>query len=174
MTKINEETLKEIYKKAYEYEAEFGGCPQAVLAALKEHFSFIDEKIIKTSHFLAGGVARSTQGTCGALTGGVMAISAELGRERAQFGQEKTLSQEEGSALAALLTDRFMKTYDGITCERVQKKLFGRAFNLRDEEEWAMFEEAGGHLDKCPSVTGNVACWTAELLSKGNSSTGEA
>jgi len=31
-----------------------------------------------------------------------------------------------------------------------------------------MFEEAGAHLDKCPSVTGNVARWTAELLINGN------
>ncbi|RSD33523.1 MAG: CGCAxxGCC family protein, partial [Methanohalophilus sp.] len=26
------------------------------------------------------------------------------------------------------------------------------------------FEEAGGHDDKCPSVTGNAAKWTAKVL----------
>lgn len=33
-----------------------------------------------------------------------------------------------------------------------------------DAKEYEEFERAGGHRDKCPSVTGNVAKWVAQIL----------
>ena len=49
-------------------------------------------------------------------------------------------------------------------CKDVHQKLFGRAFKLLDPEEYQEFEKAGAHVDKCPSVSGNVARWTAEII----------
>jgi C_GCAxxG_C_C family probable redox protein len=167
MNEANETIINEVYEKAFQYEAEFGICPQAVLAALHDHFDFVDREVIKKGHFLAGGIVRSIDGHCGALSGGIMAIGCKYGRERNEFG-EKTEIHEAGASLARQLHDRFAAEYGGVICREVQEKIFGRAFNLRDEKESEMFEEAGAHLDKCPSVTGNVARWTAELLINGN------
>ena len=33
-----------------------------------------------------------------------------------------------------------------------------------DPEDYAEFEKLGGHVDKCPVVSGNVARWAAEIL----------
>jgi hypothetical protein len=43
-------------------------------------------------------------------------------------------------------------------------KLFGRTFNLMDSKDYEAFIKAGGHVDKCPSVSGNAAKWTVEII----------
>ncbi|MBN2599441.1 MAG: hypothetical protein JXA75_02785 [Candidatus Thermoplasmatota archaeon] len=45
-----------------------------------------------------------------------------------------------------------------------KKKIFGRSYDLLDKQEYAAFGDAGAHADKCPSVAGNVAKWTAEII----------
>jgi hypothetical protein len=40
----------------------------------------------------------------------------------------------------------------------------GRPFYLRDTEERKKFDEAGGHTDKCTSVVGRAAAWSAEII----------
>ncbi len=166
MSETNEKIIEQVYEKAYQNEAEYGVCPQAVLAALHDYFDFIDLGIIKASHTLAGGVARCTDGSCGALSGGIMAISCKYGRSRDEFG-EKTAAHQIGQDLSEALHDRFIREYGSVLCRDVQQKLFGRCFELRYQEEFDRFVEAGGHSDKCPAVTGKVARWTAELLLDG-------
>ena len=63
-------------------------------------------------------------------------------------------------------TKRFQDEYGSILCPGVQKKLYGRSFNLQDEEDWDAFMAAGGHSDptKCMSVVGNAAKWVLEIL----------
>ena len=60
---------------AYKYEKKYGGCPQCVLAAVKETVGGISDDVFKAATGLAGGVAVVGAGTCGALSGGVMALS---------------------------------------------------------------------------------------------------
>jgi hypothetical protein len=64
------------------------------------------------------------------------------------------------------LYGKFVEEYGSPQCREVHKKLFGRTFNLSDPREFKEFEKAGGHVDKCPSVSGNVAQWTAEIILK--------
>ena len=104
-------------------------------------------------------------GTCGALAGGMMAISSVYGRSREDFtnGQNVQLYKQ-SYKLSKQLYNRFVAEYGGPLCAVVQTRLVGRPHNMWDREDYAAFEAAGGHLDKCPSVTGNVAAWTVELL----------
>jgi len=37
---------------------------------------------------------------------------------------------------------------------------------LLDRQEYQEFEKAGAHVDNCPSVAGNVAEWTSEIIIK--------
>ena len=62
------------------------------------------------------------------------------------------------------LYERFVEEYHSILCCDVQKKLFGKSYNLLDRQEYETFESAGAHVDKCPGVSGNVAQWTAEII----------
>ncbi len=153
---------KKAYDIAYQYEATRGSCPQCVLAALKETMNIGDEAVFQAAHGLTGGTALSSQGTCGALAGGMMAISGLVGRTYQEFtdGKKKRLVFK----YTKLLYDRFIDEYGSPLCCDVQKKLFGRSYVLLDKQQYEAFEKAGAHVDKCTSVAGNAAKWTAEII----------
>jgi len=160
--KSKQELLEKAYNLAFKYEAEVGSCPQCVTAAILETLDVGDKNIFKSSDALAGGTALSSKGTCGALVGGLLAISSIVGREYNDF--------KEGSGkrhvfrYSKMLYDKFIEEYGSPLCCDVQTKLFGRSFNLLDRKEYEEFEKAGAHVDKCPSVSGNVARWAAEII----------
>jgi C_GCAxxG_C_C family probable redox protein len=158
----NKELEEKIYRLAFKYEAELGSCPQCVLAAIKEVLDIGDEKVIKSSDGLAGGTALSSKGTCGALVGGILAIGFMVGRKYDDFkaGKRKRLVFK----YTKLLYDRFVDKYGSSLCCEVQKKIFGKSYNLMDITEYKEFEAAGAHVDKCTSVAGNTARWTAEII----------
>jgi len=155
------QTAKKAYALAYEFEQKYGACSQCVLAALQATVGSIDNEVFKAAYALAGGGAKTGQGTCGALAGGMLAIGAKYGRERADF---ETVRSTEASTLAKILYDRFVDEFGSPICAAVQEAIFGRSFDLWDPEERQAFEEAGGHRDKCPDVAGKAAMWTAEIL----------
>ena len=160
---MNEKDLPmKAYHLAYQYEANLGSCPQCVLSAIKETLGIVDVHTIQASDALAGGTALSSHGTCGALAGGLMAISSVVGRTYAGFSAGKR--KRRVFAYAQKLYNRFLQEYSSPLCCEVQRHLFGRSYILSDRDEYQAFEEAGAHVDKCPSVSGNVAKWTTEIL----------
>lgn len=160
--KSKENLPKKVYDLAFKYEAERGSCPQCVLAALMETLDIGDPNTIKAAHALAGGTALSAEGTCGALVGGLLAISSIIGRSYDEFKAGER--NRRVFKYAKQLYDRFVEEYDSPLCKGVHKKIFGRTFNLLDPKEYEEFEKAGGHVDKCPKVSGNAAKWTAEII----------
>jgi len=152
---------RQVYIRAFEYEQKYGNCPQCVLAAIQDAFEIVDNRVFMAAHGLAGGVGLATDGTCGALAGGVMALCCRYGRARENFGKGRYLVSYE---LAKRLHDRFVQEYGSCICREVQNRLFGRSFDLWDRKEYDDFEKAGGHTSKCPGVVGNVAMWVAEML----------
>ena len=160
--KSKENLPDKAYHLAFKYEAERGSCPQCVLAALMETLNVGDPATIKAIDAMAGGTALSTNGTCGALVGGLAAISSIAGRDYKSFsaGERK----RRVFAYSKKLYDKFIEEYGSLVCKDVHMKLFGRTFNLLDSKEYDEFEKAGAHVDKCPSVAGNVAKWTAEII----------
>jgi C_GCAxxG_C_C family probable redox protein len=157
-----EEILDKIYNSAYKYEAEQGSCPQCVLATLYEILEVGDPKIIQASDAMAGGSALSTEGTCGALAGGLLAIGSIVGRTYEDFKAGKR--KRRIFQYSKKFYDRFIKEYGSPRCKDIHVKLFGRAFNLLDPKDYAEFDKAGAHVDKCPSVSGNAARWAAEII----------
>jgi len=158
----NTEILEKVYRLAFKYEAERGSCPQCVLATLHEIFNIGDPATIQAADALAGGCALSTQGTCGALSGGLLAIGSIAGRIYEDFSKGE--SRRRVFQYAKKLYDKFIKEYGSPLCKDIQKKIFGRSFNLLDTKDYAEFQKAGAHVDKCPSVSGNAARWTAEII----------
>jgi C_GCAxxG_C_C family probable redox protein len=156
------DVFETVYQRAFDYEAKLGSCSQCVLAALKETLNVGDESIFQAAHGLTGGTALSSKGTCGALAGGMIAISSLTGRTYSEFcqGQKKRLVFK----YTKLLYDRFIEEYGSPLCCEVQKKIFGKSYNLLDKQDYEAFEKAGAHIDKCTSVAGNTALWTAEII----------
>ncbi len=160
-----QQVIEKAYSLAHENEHLYGCCSQCVLAAIQEVMGIVDDATFKAAHGLAGGGALMTGGTCGALAGGMLAISSVYGRSREDFSNGQNVQlYKQSYKLSRQLYNRFVAEYGGPLCAVVQTDLMGRSFNMWDREDYAAFEGAGGHLDKCPSVTGNVAAWTVELL----------
>ncbi|MEM2902298.1 MAG: C-GCAxxG-C-C family protein [Candidatus Bathyarchaeia archaeon] len=157
---LSHEILEKAYQLAFEYESKYGCCPQCVIAAISEVFSLNLDELFKASHGLAGGLGLSGFGTCGALSGGSIVLSYFYGRDKENFDKRALKSYK----MSKVLYDKFTEEFGGCTCREVQEKLFGRSYNLWDKEDYRKFEEDGGHRDKCPSVTGKVARWVAEIL----------
>jgi C_GCAxxG_C_C family probable redox protein len=160
----NEKLIEKVRILAYNYEAELGSCPQCVLSAIMEILGVGDELTIKATDSLAGGTALSTKGTCGALVGGMLAIGSLEGRNYKDFKEGKKVRRV--FKYAKKLYERFVDEYDSPTCEGVQKRIFGRSFDLLNPKDYKEFEKAGAHVNKCPNVSGNVAKWTAEIILK--------
>jgi len=159
-----EQILDKVYRLAYKYEGEIGSCPQCVLSALYETLNIADPATIQASDALAGGCALSAQGTCGALSGGLLAIGSVVGRPYEDF--KKGESKRRVFLYAKKLYDRFIEEYGSPLCKDVQKKIIGKSFDLLDAKEYEKFEKAGAHVDKCTSVSGNTARWAAEIIMK--------
>jgi len=157
-----EEILQKAYDLAFKYEAERGSCPQCVYSAVMETLGIGDPQTVKSADALAGGGALTTEGTCGALVGGLMAISSVVGRSYEDFSKgecKRRVFQH-----SKKLYNKFIEEYGSILCKDVHKKLFKRNFNLLDPKEYQEFEKMGAHVDKCTSVSGNVARWTVEII----------
>lgn len=148
---------------AYRYEQEKEHCAQATLAAIMESINNVDEVLFRAADGLTGGTALSTEGTCGALAAGILAISMFTGRKYKNFKTDKPGHTWE---YVTQLCDRFIDEYGGPTGSQVQKKLFGKVYLLREESAREKFNKAGAHIDKCPSVCSQVAKWSVEIINE--------
>jgi len=92
-----------------------------------------------------------------------MVIGQVYGRERHSLA-DPNRGHFKAYKLSQKLHERFIKEYGSSACCDVQKRIFGRSYNLLNPVEYQQFEKAGGHRDKCPDVVGKVAQWTVELL----------
>jgi C_GCAxxG_C_C family probable redox protein len=153
-----EESIKRAYELGFSFEKEYGSCPQCVFAAVSEALGNGSREVFKAIDAFAGGLGRSGNGTCGALSGGVAAISRRYGREDFHALGDR----ERGMTLAKLLHDRFVEEYGSILCRDIQKKILGRSYDLWDPKD---FEELHRTM-KCPDVVGKAAKWTVSLLNE--------
>ena len=165
MTK--EEMMKMAYEKGFTYERVYRGCAQCAIAAIQDAIGIRNDCVYKAGSGLAGGGGECTDGNCGGYTGGAMMISLLFGRTRKEEGSKKGRSDKYVTfRLTAALHDKFVEKYGGVLCNMVQKKVFGRSFNLRDDEEKEQFRAAGAHEDddKCCAAVGDGAKWAVEII----------
>ena len=165
-----EELLDKAYELGVDFERYSGSCSQCTAAALQEILDF-EPVIVKIASSSCGGHAGCSTGTCGAVVGGTIVLDYYLGRpvellsstSESKEGQEALKSAME---VSGFFCKKFQDKYGSIICPNVQKKLFGRSFNLQDPSDWKAFIDAGGHTDpsKCMSVVGNAASWALEVL----------
>lgn len=158
-----EELMQKAFERADYNEKNYGGCAQCVLAALKETLGdTITDDVFKSATGLAGGVARSGS-ACGALTGGVMALSMFYGRELSNFADPEKV-RFKTFEICEKLVQKFKEEYGSQNCWDIQTKIMGRSYNIQDPDEYQAFLANGGHDDKCPVVCGKSASWVVEIL----------
>ena len=161
-----ESAKKMAFDLANFYEQQYGCCSQCVLAAVKQTVGNdkISDDVFKATTGLGAGLAGGGY-ACGALTGGIAAISCFVGREIDNFPDPSGI-RFKTFQLSRKLVERFEKEYgtDGGDCAAIQTKLMGRSYDILNGER-DIFIEAGGHSTVCPVVCGKAAQWVVELLS---------
>lgn len=159
MTPEEKQALEQtVYEKAAQYELDYGCCPQCVLATLQETVGGIDDATIKAVHGLSGGGALMAEGTCGALTGGLVAISAKYGRDRDKLDKGRYINNFKK---CKALVERFREEFGGVTCAELQQQFTGKTYDMWNAEEYKAFNEARGH--QCAHATGKVTQWVIEM-----------
>ncbi len=160
MTREEKQALADqAYQRALQYELDYGCCPQCVLATVQETVGFVDDGTIKASHGLSGGGGLLGQGACGALTGGLLALSAKLGRDRDKLDRGRFINNfKKGKELV----ERFREEFGGLTCAELQQQFTGRTYDMWNAAEYKAFDDARGN--QCAHATGTVTKWVIEML----------
>ncbi len=153
------ELAEQASKKAYELENEYGCCPQCILTAIKETVGNISDDAIKASHGLSGGGSLMGIGTCGALTGGLMALSTKRGRDADKLHRGSGIANFQ---VGRQLVEKFQEEFGGVTCDHLQKQFTGRTWDMWKPEEYKAFSESRG--DQCARATALVTKWVVELM----------
>ncbi len=158
---------KNYINKAFElgflYEKKYRGCAQCTIAATQDSLGIKNESIFKIASTLGGGIGKLTDGVCGGYSGAAIMISALFGRRRNKFDDDEE-NKLCSNQLTVKLHQKFIDTYGSVICREIHRKIFGRIFNLWDEEEKREFERMGAHQDKCTNIVANTAAWTTELI----------
>lgn len=167
--KILKEHKSDNFQKFYDIgflnEKIFSGCGQSTVAPFVELLG-INKEIYKATSGLLGGIGYMGD-ACGAYVGGVIVISYIFGREYECLKDNIELGKEKYRKTGRIVREfrkKFIEKYDGINCIEVEKKVFGRSFDLLNPEDKAASRLAGAHVDKCTSVVGNAAKMVAEIV----------
>lgn len=156
-----------IAEKAYElgkqYERDFRGCGQCVIAALQDAMGIRNDDIFKAATGLAGGGGSATDGSCGAYSGATLMLSWLWGRDREHFDDTQGV-RVRTQELVRKFHDHFIQEYGSVVCRDIQTKLMGRFYYLADPAEAEKFHNAGAHTVHCPEVVGKAARWMAEMI----------
>lgn len=150
---------KAAYDKALKYELDYGCCPQCVLATVQETVGIVDDQTVKASHGLSGGGGLLGEGVCGALSGGLLALSAKFGRDRDKLDKGRYINNFKKSRD---LVERFRQEFGGITCEELQQQFTGRTYDMWNAAEYQAFDDARGK--QCAHATGTVTKWVVEMM----------
>ena len=145
-----------------EYEQKYWGCGQSVALAVMDALDMRDDVLFRATSGFGAGIGLSNKSTCCALLGAVAVIGYVFGRDL------KELERLDRGIFCYRVSRKMILQFEGhyghLECSKLQESLMGRAFNLWDKEDFALFEKAGGHSDKCPSVVSWCAAQVTKLI----------
>jgi hypothetical protein len=132
---------------------------------LQKYLPFITDDVVQAGVALAGGGANSVTGSCGAFSGGLMALSARFSPRL------DTLSNKEREQLAharsqfARFRDWFIAEFGSVACRDVQLKVLGRVFNIMNDQDFQEFMEYQKQSGRyCREVYLKAALNVAEVI----------
>ena len=158
--------LAKVEKNAVEAQLLDDSWARSTLHGLQTCFSFIPPEMVAASWCFSGGVA-SSSGSCGALCSGLLAIGAKYlpTMDEVASGSEEAQSKfEKGKDKLFAFREAFIKEFGTTLCPEVQRKIFGRSFNLLDDKERDEFLSLPGHEEKCAAVVAKAARMAAEII----------
>jgi C_GCAxxG_C_C family probable redox protein len=152
-----QEILDRVQRRAEEYCYLMRNCARGTATALFEEFGIGNVEVIKALAAFPG--IGMTGGTCGAVSGGLLALGLIFSNE------DLTNYLDPSPHLAARsFTDRFQQELGSLTCADIQKVIFGKYYDpLSSLENLQAFNEANAR-EKCPLAPGVGARIAAEII----------
>ena len=139
------ESKENIIKKAEElgtdYEAIYKGCAQCTFLAIIDALRWgglelmsveMEEKLYPAISVLTAGVCMTAEGTCGAVNSGVMALGLAMGVSK--DNPDIAATRNAAATIRNSFLEKIFREYHSILCKDVQRKYFGKAWNLADDE----------------------------------------
>jgi len=158
-----DEITQTAVEHAIQYEKTYHGCAQCVVGGIMDAFELDAPATFRATTGLSGGMG-VTGHTCGALTGGIIAIGLFVGRDRDNMGDPERLRWE-NFALVKELIERFQRVYGVLECHKVQERVVGVGVDFWNPEEAERFShDLQGHVKCAEGVVGEVTRWTCELI----------
>ncbi len=163
-------TRKEIINRARElgteYEARYKGCGQCTFLAIVDALRWggleiipedMEDRLFSGICVLTGGVSMTGEGTCGAVASSTLAIGLALGIARE--GQDDSVLRNGCATVRNTILDKYFKEYHSILCKDVQRRFFGKSWDLTDDK---MSQEFLGVTQGCTIM--QTAMWTTEII----------
>lgn len=155
LTRKKEEIVKKAEELGKEYEAKYKGCGQCTFLAIIDALRWggleilprdMEDRFFSGVTALTAGVCASGNGTCGAVASSALAIGMALGSTREM--QEKDISTVDMGfdVIQRCILEKYFREYQSILCKDVQRKYFGKAWNLTDP---AMRDDFFGITEGC-------------------------
>lgn len=156
--------LDKIAQVAHDTEYSYGSCAQSCLKALKEAFPDmgITDELFTASYGLAGGCGCSLEGTCGALNGAALAVSACIGRPENNMDGDYSSCYEKIRDLVA----PFKAKYNGVRCGDVMTTTLGAVYDFKTEEGEKGYMDHDGD-EHCAQAVVFAATMVANLILNG-------
>lgn len=151
-----EDLIEKAYQLGFDYEKKYRGCSQCTLAAIYDTLDFKDDNVFKAATGFAGGGGLTGISVCGGYAAGVMAISQLCGRQRSHFEDPEGI-RFKTFELVRGFTLNYIEDLGSIICRDIQTRYFGRPYYIADPDDFAKFEAAGGHDDKCTEVVARAS-----------------
>lgn len=139
------ESKENIIKKAeelgIEYEAKYKGCAQCTFLAIIDALRWgglelipadMEERLYPAISTLTAGVCMTGEGTCGAIASGVMALGLALGVSK--DNPDVATARRAGAIIRDSLLGKCYLEYRSILCKDIQRKHFGKAWDLTSDE----------------------------------------
>ena len=166
LTKTKDQIIKKSNELATQYAAKYKGCGQCTFMAIIDALRWggleiiprdVEDRLFSGLCLLTGGVGLSGEGSCGAVASGTLAIGLALGL-RLETTNESLFRQSCVIVRDALL-DRYYQKYHSLLCKDIQRKFYGKAWDLTRDE---MSAEFLGITEGCVIMEG--AMWATEVI----------
>ena len=141
LRKTKEEIIQKSNELATEYEAKYKGCGQCTFLAIIDALRWggleiiprdMEDRLFSGICVLTGGVGLSGDGTCAAVASGALVIGLALGLQRETFNE--ALFRQNCATVRNALLSRVHERYNSVLCKDVQRKFFGKAWDLARDD----------------------------------------
>jgi hypothetical protein len=166
LKKTKKEIISKAKKLAVAHEAKFKGCGQCTFLAIVDALRWggielitedVEKRLFPSISMLTAGVCMTGEGTCGAVSSSAMALGLAMGVPIDSADVEA--ARQAAATVRDTLLKKYFRKYGSILCKDVQRKFFGKAWDLTDDE---MAHEFLGITRGCAII--ETAQWTTGII----------